>query len=61
MGTLFSSLLRDRNSQFGEDLFHILPDLSSIVIGVIPEEICRVKSRHKFYRTMAYAGYIFLK
>ena len=58
---LFAGLLRNRQTEFGEDFFHILPDLSAVIVGVVAKQIGRVKGGHKFYGFVADAGDIFVE
>ena len=55
------SLLRDRQVEFGEDLLHVLPDLSTIIRRVIAQQISSVICRHKLYGRPADPSVVFVE
>ncbi len=48
-------------AEFSQDLFHILPYLSAVIVRVVAEQVGRVEGGHKFYGFVAYAGDIFVE
>lgn len=51
-------LFGNRQVEFREDFFHVFPDPSAIVRGVISQEVCGVICGHKLYGRTAEAGVV---
>ena len=48
-------------SQLFEDGFHVLPDLSAVVLGIVAKQIRRVISWHKLYGFCVFGGVIIVE
>ena len=58
-GPLDSS--RNWQAEFSEDFFHILPDLSAVIVGVVAKQVGGVEGGHKLYGFVADAGLVFVE
>ena len=54
-------LLGNRQVEFDKDLFHVLPDLSTIIRRVIAQQISSVICRHKLYGGTADLSVVFVE
>ena len=55
------SPFRDWQAEFGQNLFHILPDPLAVFLRVISQKVGSMVCRHKFYRCSAEAGIVFVE
>ena len=59
-GLLFAGFW-NRQVEFGEDLLHVLPDLSTIIRRVISQKISSMIGRHKLYGGTADLSVVFVE